>query len=256
MPQMYFDESIHSSANFILGALLYADADIEEDARQALLAANMNPESEEYKSGARMNGDQRMQLARDALTAVLSKVRIAVTVIEIKDRSVLYLSLLALLDKVLRNNDILLPTIINIDQGIVTNPKDFFQKLEGFSWHDWVKVNHSCDSRYVRGIQLADLVANFCSTMLKETLGLQVKRILVNDYPSQNQKMIVELSFAMWATLRYQFFQGERGVSEQSRNEGYTNISNYGLFADLIADEKIQKAAYGRFGGNYLGCVH
>jgi hypothetical protein len=256
MPCMYFDESIHDQSGFILGALLYADDSIDDKVRSGLAIAGLNPETDEFKSGAHMARDVRLQIARDTLLALLWDVKIGLTIVECHDRKRLWLSLLCLLDKVIRNNDVALPVCLYVDQGIVTNLSAFQSRIEGYPWGKQVIAACQCDSRRVPGIQFADLIASFCSTMLKEAIGVPQKKVLVKDYPSRGEDMMIELGWTLWATLRYRFFQGEAGVSEESQMNGYTNISNYGLFADMVQDKRLADAIDRRFSGNYLGCIH
>src|SRR5579871_57693 len=54
MGYFYFDESVHSQANFILGAFAYSETALEGYVAKALRQSGLQPGAEEFKSGARM----------------------------------------------------------------------------------------------------------------------------------------------------------------------------------------------------------
>lgn len=52
MSSFYFDESIHHQANFILGAFVYSDVDLDADVAEALEQSGLRPGIDEFKSGS------------------------------------------------------------------------------------------------------------------------------------------------------------------------------------------------------------
>ena len=77
----YFDESIHPSAGFILGAWVACQTDPTERANDPLLKAGLRPGVDEYKSGARMQGNPRIVRAREELYEVVRQCRVGVVIV-------------------------------------------------------------------------------------------------------------------------------------------------------------------------------
>ncbi len=107
------------------------------------------------------------------------------------------------------------------------------------------------------GIQLADIVAHTCSTMLLETLGHVTKRIVVNaPGDSVYDGIEIELGFEMWAGIRYAFLAMNKQNPKDDFDLAYVDVHPWGLFIDESVNEQVSKAAMKRFGENYLGCIH
>src|ERR1700746_3468359 len=67
----YFDESIHPNGKFALGALAYAEHDLQEVVAEALREAGMAPRIDEFKSGARMDRSPAQRCAREHLRSIV-----------------------------------------------------------------------------------------------------------------------------------------------------------------------------------------
>ena len=110
------------------------------------------------------------------------------------------------------------------------------------------------------GIQLADLVAHTCGTMLKETLSPVPKIVTLND-PNDRayHGKEVPLEFELWAGIRYSLLGEVKSVhaSDPEHPDFATVVMHpFGLFVDESVCTKIASAAMDRFGKIYLGCVH
>ena len=107
------------------------------------------------------------------------------------------------------------------------------------------------------GIQLADVVAHTCSTMLLETLGHITKRVIV-DAPGDSayDGLEVELGFDMWAGIRYAFLAQNKPNSKDDVDLAKVDVYPWGLFIDESVDSQVSTGAMERFGENYLGCIH
>ena len=81
MAFFYFDESIHTTAGFIVGAWVAWQQDPTERINDALRAAGLRPGVDEFKSGARMSGNESMARAREGLKETLRDCRIGVVVV-------------------------------------------------------------------------------------------------------------------------------------------------------------------------------
>jgi hypothetical protein len=112
------------------------------------------------------------------------------------------------------------------------------------------------DSKKIKGIQLADLFAHTVSMMLKDQMGLLRKTIKAGEHSGYDPEMQIELGFAMWASIRYLFFQSQKGIEKERALSGYTNVADYGLLVSSEFSDEMKKHIYGRFSSNYLGCIH
>ena len=107
------------------------------------------------------------------------------------------------------------------------------------------------------GIQLADIVAHTCSTMLLETLGHVTKKVILNaPGDSIYDGLEVELGFEMWAGIRYAFLARNKKNPKDDFDLANVDVYPWGLFIDESVSEQISTAAMERFGENYLGCMH
>ncbi len=107
------------------------------------------------------------------------------------------------------------------------------------------------------GIQLADIVAHTCSTMLLEALGHVTKKIAVNaPGNSVYDGLEVELGFEMWADIRYAFLAQNKQNPKDDLDLANVDVYPWGLFIDESVNSQISAAAMERFGENYLGCIH
>ncbi len=107
------------------------------------------------------------------------------------------------------------------------------------------------------GIQLADIVAHTCSTMLLETLGHITKKVIV-DAPGDSvyDSLEVELGFEMWAGIRYAFLAQSKPNPKDDFDLANVDVYPWGLFIDKSVNPQISAGAMGRFGENHLGCIH
>lgn len=122
------------------------------------------------------------------------------------------------------------------------------------------EVHQSQDSKLIGGIQLADLAAHLLGGMLLEELGLITKLVSVGENSGYAPDLETELGFALWASLRYQFFKAPQpnlGADPDDRVGDLTfDVENYGLYISEDCPEKLKQAALQRFGTCYLGCIH
>lgn len=101
----YFDESIHPNGKFALGALAYAEHDLQEVVAEALRESGMTPRIEEFKSGARMDRSPAQRCAREHLRSIVRRhCRIGIVVAPHLPRQQLGIEALHGLKKVLSTN--------------------------------------------------------------------------------------------------------------------------------------------------------
>jgi hypothetical protein len=110
----------------------------------------------------------------------------------------------------------------------------------------------------VMGLQVADLIAHTCATMLLAQLGLIKKMVKAGDDSGYDPKMDVELEFELWAGLRYNFFAAAPPPVDtwKSQLDFQVDVESRGLHIADSCDTKIRDAALARFGSMYLGCIH
>ncbi|MFK5979530.1 MAG: hypothetical protein QM488_11650, partial [Rhizobiaceae bacterium] len=122
---------------------------------------------------------------------------------------------------------------------------------------DTCRFHFEQNSRDILGIQLADIVAHTCGTMLLDSLG-HISKMIIVDEPSDSgyHGMEVELGFEMWAGIRYSFLSRNKTNPKDDFELANVDVFPWGLFIDDSVDEQIASAAKDRFGEMYLGCIH
>jgi hypothetical protein len=253
----YFDESIHERGGFILGAYVYGpDPTVAIDT--ALRSVGMEPGRDEYKSSAPMTeGSVHPELRRELNKILQWTYRYGVVVLPSEERSTLGREALIGLAKICRSNRLDgSPQTAYFDQGIFATAAqviDWAQDL-GLSAH--CEVLPEQDSRLVRGLQLADLVAHTCATMLLGTLGLVTKQVKAWPNSGYDPDLDIDLGFELWAGLRHQFFSSGLPDDIRSNEEMVVDVEPYGLHIAEACDASLREAAHRRFAKQYLGCIH
>ena len=120
--------------------------------------------------------------------------------------------------------------------------------------------NFEEDSKLQLGIQLADLAAHTCGTMMKDSLGLISKSLPAGENSGYDPDLPIELGFLMFASLRYSFL-GEYSDGLNWETDDYIKLrtihtERYGLVIDPDLNDAQWLAAENRFGSIYLGCIH
>jgi hypothetical protein len=254
---MYFDESIHQRGGFILGAYIFGPS-AESRVSEALDKCDLRPNVDEYKSSMRM-ADHAEQLAlRSELRLVLTDYKVGVLVMPSDTRRYLGEESLRGLDQFARMNSLTTDKFTAFfDEGVFSSANQAAQLSAELNLYQYCDVKTQQNSRIVKGIQLADLVAHSCATMLLETMGLITKRVKAGPRSGYDAEMEIELGFELWASLRYQFFLGDP-VRDQDEIYGgaLMSIGRHGLYISQSCSEDLRKAAVQRFGQCYMGCIH
>jgi hypothetical protein len=262
----YFDESIQSRGDFILGAWVYSEKDIEEQVGEALKKNGLIPGRDEFKSSYHMGRNPVQAALRDDLKMVLQNCRIAVVIAPIEKRSAFGEEGCRGLLKVLRNND--LPPDRHeafLDQSLFSSVGRGQAAAQALALDQLCDLYFEQDSRKILGLQLADLAAHTCGTMLLELLGLIKKTVPAGENSGYDSEMPMEIGFELWATIRYNFFcpssapitdllTGSSTPDEISYPQ--VDISSSAVHIADTCSEPLRNAANGRFGLNYLGCIH
>lgn len=257
MAYFYLDDSKHHRVVFSLAAFVICDTDPTERLSTVFRKHGYDPREFEYKSSAKMAGDRQIQGLRADLKSFIGRqCKIAVCVVDGDKR--LGPAALRLLSSALSH-----PSLegqshkVFFDQGLFQSTKAAGGLVERESALGCCEFHFEQDSRMHIGIQLADIVAHTCSTMLLETLGEVTKKVVL-DMPGDSvyDGLEVELSFEMWAGIRYAFLAKNKQNPIDDFDLANVDVYPWGLFIDDSAGERISNAAMERFGENYLGCIH
>jgi hypothetical protein len=260
--QFFFDESIHDSAGFILGAWVAFSTNPEDILSSRLRELGLS-ETLEFHSAMRMDEDGVMAALRDAIRSTfIPNASIAVSIVPREERRTLSLHALRSLKQTLERNQLSLGHEYYLDQGL-------FRPQEGAEAARQLQLDHAGefyfeqDSSKVRGIQFADLVAHNCALMLKDSLGLLRKTVPAGEKPGYDPDLLIDLDFELWATVRHCFF-GESRAATAAQLEAAKDIADFALIevrdrGFYVADScsaRLHAAAKERLGSMYVGCIH
>lgn len=168
----YFDESIHERGGFILGAFVYGP-DPADRVHTAIQAVGLEPGRDEYKSSMNMSANPQFQALRRELRRILTwDYRYGVVVLPSEVRSTLGREALIGLAKICRANGLDAERqVAHFDEGIFATVTEAARLAKELGLPACCDLLPEQDSRCVLGLQLADLVAHTCATMLLETLA-------------------------------------------------------------------------------------
>jgi hypothetical protein len=254
----YFDESIHSSAGFVLGAWVACQTDPTERVNEALLRAGLRPGLDEFKSGARMLGNPSMVRAREELHDVVRQCRVGVVVVPVDRRQDVGIEAVRGLHKILSFTGLgISGHAVFLDQGLVPSRLGF-NGLLGELGLSGNSIQIEQDSVLVPGLQLADTVAHTCATMLLAQMGLVTKRVKAGDNSGYEPDDDVDLAFMLWAGLRWNFFGAPPPPPQEwdSQLDWQIDVDSRGLFIAASCSEKLAAKTRERFAKMYLGCIH
>jgi len=252
---IYFDESIHDRGGFVLGAFV-CGRDVGSRVSDALTQCGLRPGTDEFKSSARMDREAKQVKLREHLKELLRDYRIGVVVAP-TGRDTFGLAAMEGISKIIRLNRLeRFDLSAFFDQGVFSSSEAGKELARQHGVEQLCKVAVEQDSRVVGGLQLADLVAHTCATMLLERLGLVRKTVRAGDNSRYDPDMPIELGFELWATLRYQFLKGGLPRTVESNADMVVDVDGYCLHIAEGCTTEVRAAAAERFGKCYLGCIH
>lgn len=258
MAFFYFDESIHQRAGFILGAFVACQTEPTARINEALVKAGLRPGVDEYKSGARMVNNPSMVRARNELREVLEGVRIGVVIVPGDCRQDVGLEAMRGLHKIVVSTRLgKSGHSVFLDEGLVASRRNFDALVAelGLSGNA-IRVEQ--DSVRIVGLQLADLVAHTCATMLLAQMGLVTKQVKAGENSGYEPDDDIDLAFVLWASLRWNFFGAPPPPPQEweSQLDWQIDVESRGLFIADTCSEQLRAMALVRFGRMYLGCIH
>lgn len=251
MTHIFFDESHHRRGGFLLGAYTLFESDPAKRIATAITNAGLQPGTDEYKSRHPHASDGRWKALRQSLYDIAAEATIGIVVAPFEDRARFGLHALCGLAHILRENDVANPVLAFLDEGLLTSATGFARWRAQCGLPDDVDLSRECDSKTVLGIQVADLIAHTCSVVLLGRMGIADKTL----YSEEEGEY--QLSFEMWARLRYNFFQ--RPITDPELGEGSRAglvDSTGGLYIAPGTSAEVAEVAGARFGTTWLGCIH
>ncbi|MEP2920829.1 MAG: DUF3800 domain-containing protein [Sulfitobacter sp.] len=255
MAFFFFDDSKHHDWGFSLGAFVICENDPEQELFRIFENSGFDPKSFEFKSSSPMKNDTKLQALRYELRSFIQwNCKVAICVAD-GDKN-LGPSGLKLLKRVLLH-----PTLrdqthrVFFDEGLFSSSRAAMKSSTPIGGHDGCEFCFEQDSKSVLGIQLADLVAHTCGTMLLDALGKKMKLVKVED-SGYDDDIEIDLGFELWAGLRYAFLSAQKINPKDKFEHACVDVSAHGLFIDESSRPEVIIAANNRFSEMYLGCIH
>ncbi|QMU63685.1 MAG: hypothetical protein GKR88_04890 [Flavobacteriaceae bacterium] len=243
-----------------MGAFIYSERDLNEEISQYISASGLDPKKDEFKSRLRMNQNPEQKELRKYLKRLINDIKIAVVITAPNETDFKTYTSKALIQLIKNNQEeLIFPLNVFLDEGIYKNQNDNdYKSLLSLLNREQVNLNIEQDSKVIKGIQLADLVAHTCSIMMKESLGLINKTIKAGGNSGYDSDTDIEIGFEMWAGIRYNFFSTPPPHPDEwkSQLDCIATVGKKGLFISDSCNKKIEEAGKSRFGEMYLGCIH
>jgi len=184
MGYFYFDESIHEDYGFVLGAVVYSQHDYSDLVAAELKQAGLKPKIDEFKSGRLKAGDQNQISLRARLARLIqNKYKVGMVIAPISQIGLLGDYAIEGLRKIISKNRLSSQIHqVYFDEEISINCEEN-KKVENCT------IYLKQDSKIILSIQLADLVAHYLSTMLKERLSQSPKKGSPISNPRVNRQI-------------------------------------------------------------------
>lgn len=259
MGNFYIDDSVHDQAGFILCACVYAPREIEQIIVDLMKSRGLDPDEFEYKSSANYSKQPELAEFRSELKELVQqRCKYGIVVLSRDERENVGQECLLAIDQFVRANPKIDPSVsIFMDQGMFSSTNAANRMFNALGLKD-AKFHAEQDSKQIRGIQLADLVAHMASIQLKSDMGLINKMVKAGENSGYDPDVEMELSFEMFATLRYSIFN--EGNNKPQTGDQFVDaimtVGKAGLFLSESCSNGLADSANGTFGTVYLGCIH
>jgi len=259
MGYLFFDESIHTRGDFILGAWVYCESDPAPAVDAALLASGLRPGIDEFKSGDRMADQPSFQKLRESLWDALfgSPNRVGLVVIPSKARPRLGVEALVALKKFVTANGLASESLSAfMDEGLFTSVERAEREALALGLFPRVAIRVEQDSRTVPGLQLADMVAHASSTLLLARMGLVTKTVKARPMSGFSPNEDLELAYTLRAGLRFTFFHRPKPEFDPgTRPDSWVEVADYGLHLSDDVPDDLRGAVIECFGRAWHGCI-
>lgn len=254
---IFFDESLHRRGDFVLGAFVVADGDLDRRLRTAIRSVELTPGVDEYKSRHPHGSDPRYANLREELYRIVSGCQMGLMVAPYDKRSALGEEAMRALAYLDRENQFVRPVTAYFDEGLFSPEIEAFSYARQASLSADLELRVECDSRITLGIQLADLVAHTCSVMLLGQMGIVTKTVKAGANSGYDEDDDLPLEFELWARLRWNLLS--RNLTDPELQEAASAglvDTTCGLYVATTCSSDLAEAASVRFGQTWLGCIH
>jgi hypothetical protein len=255
---LYFDESIHVRAGFILGAFVHSASDMSPVVADILRECGLAPPEDEFKSRSRMDGNRTMQIVRTRLLQLARGTKVGIAVIPVAERPRLDVHALRALAALDHRNDRLSNSRHDVffDAGIFRSTKNAYELRDQLKIGLQYNLHVEQDSRRVAGLQLADCIAHRAATMLLAQLGLVRKTVRVGDGSDSDPERDVPLSFEVWHSLRSSFFHKNLEVGEDGTKPPHGVVdTSVALYIAEDTPAPLAEASHRSFDRMYVACT-
>lgn len=204
----FVDESLHEALGVAVTAFVFCDAEFEDLVTSNLRDAGINTPQEEFKSSARMIGNDVMQRARANLEwLAASKTRIAVFIGPLR-RERLGMQVLQALQSILLRNGIRASDLdVYFDNEIFDSPQEAARLHKLFGFLADCRLHAQQNSHHRVGIQVADLVAHSFGQIIKAALTGTSKQVDIGGPATGFAKgETAPLSWELLMALRHSLF--------------------------------------------------
>ncbi|UES43655.1 hypothetical protein GFK90_07635 [Roseibium aggregatum] len=257
MAFLYLDDSKHHRFGFSMAALVACDFDPSEALCTMFEKYGYDPSTFEFKSSAKMKGDGNLQRLRLSLKQFIAR-NCTIAICVVGDDRRLGAASLELLSAALKHPGLNgIKHEVFFDEGLFSSVKSAEKSLNGSYPASWCHCHFEQNSVEIKGIQLADVVAHTCATMLLDSMGYIEKKVTL-DVPGDSayDGLEVDLGFEMWAGIRYSFLRQNKPEPKDDFEIATVDVFPWGLFVDESVDHKTAAGAMDRFAEMYLGCIH
>ena len=257
MTRIYIDDSAHERGKFIISGIVTTVKDVDSKIAEILIENGLDKKTDEFKSRLCSPNNPAMIKVRKQLNYLIRRnCKIGLIILPISHREKIGIETLKGLKKIIDNNDFGEKIEINIDENYFKNSKQGKILCAEFGL-DKYELNLEVDSSEKKGVQLADLIAHTCSTMLLEELGLITKKVKAGKSSGYDPDLDIELGFELWAGIRYNFL-GEIDMERFENGDGqpHTSTEPFGLYISEYCNKKLTKKIRNTFSEIYLGCIH
>jgi hypothetical protein len=272
--QIYVDESIHDSLDFIVSAFVFSKEGLEGRVAEALSGAGLRPGIDEFKSGAFMTGNAVQQDLRDTLMCIAGQhTRVALAVSPATARPKLGEWCLKALATVVRRNGFHeVPFDAHFDEGILgAQASPARAALEACCD---IAIGPNEDSKKCMGIQVADVVAHATGQMIREAVTGRRKMVGIGGpdtgYADDDR---APLGWSLKMSLRHSLLRRplvQRGQSFHPETDPvivdpgddyvavaqHPDVSGWGVQLHDALSTTVRMGVLQELGKIWLGCIH
>ncbi len=257
MTNIYIDDSIHKRGNFIVsGIVVTENENIDNEISESLVKNGYKSEQDEFKSGLSFRKHPKMLDVRDDLKNILSSsCKIGLIILPNDKRQFIGEETLKGLKTIIDSNNFNNELKIFIDENYFRNSEIGLKYAKSIGL-PFDNLYLEVDSKKIKGIQLADLVAHTCSTMLLEQLKLIDKKVKAGENSGYDPDLEIEIGFELWASIRYNILGVINDDFLNGLGQPIKLTESYGLYISEYCNDTLRNSVRDRFSEIYLGCIH